>query len=150
MIFINLNLQYNSTVIVLKITATSYSSTTLSMDIFSSFDNIRWLHSKDSVLWIDISDYDGIEELSPLEKNLRLHPLALEDCINIRQRPKVEEYEENLFLISRMVLKKDGLYNEGTQLGIFLGNNFVVTIHQELLARLENIQKELKKENYQV
>ena len=145
MIVINLNMHYNSTVTVLKITATSYSSTTLSTDIFSSFDNVQWLHSKDSILWIDVSDYAGIEELSALEKNLRLHPLALEDCINIRQRPKVEEYGENLFLVSRMVLEKDGLYSEGPQLGIFIGNNFVVTIHREILAQLDNILKDLKK-----
>jgi len=104
-----------------------------------------WSHSKDSVLWIDVSEYDRVAELSPLEKNLNLHPLALEDCVNIRQRPKIEEYEQTLFLISRMVIDRDGMYAEGPQLGIFLGENFLVTIHKEPLPILDSIMENLKK-----
>ena len=129
----------------LKLTTTRYSTTTLSTCTSSSFDDVLWSHSKDSVLWIDISEYDRVGELSPLEKNLTLHPLALEDCVNIRQRPKIEEYEQTLFLISRMVIERDGMYAEGPQLGIFLGENFLVTIHKEPLPLLDSIMENLKK-----
>jgi len=117
----------------------------MSTETFASFDGVEWSHTKNEVLWIDVSDCYSIEELSPLQNNLHLHPLALDDCINIRQRPKIDEYEENLFLISRMVQEKDGVYTEGPQLGMFLGNNFLVTIHKESPYFLNNILKDLQK-----
>lgn len=134
----------------LNILAINYSPAILKIDTFSSFENVQWMHSKNSVLWLDVSNYERIEELAPLEKNLRLHPLALEDCINVRQRPKIEEYDGNLFLISRMVSEKHGMYAEGPQLGIFLGDNFVVTIHRELLLPLDDILKDFKRRKPQL
>ena len=130
---------------VVNVVAVQYSKTALKVETFSSLARIRWTRSDDSVLWLDVSDYAGIEELRPLEKSFNLHPLALEDCVHVRQRPKIDDYDKNLFLISRTVSEKNGKYAEGLQLGIFLGENFVITIHKEFMPKLNDVLEEIKK-----
>lgn len=128
-----------------KAMAVQYSPTVLKTETFSSFDNMRLTPSNGSVLWLDVSDFKSVDELLPLQKSFNVHPLALEDCVHVRQRPKIEEYESNIFLISRTVSEERGKYREGLQLGIFLGKNFVVTIHSENLPKLDQVRDDIIK-----
>ena len=106
---------------------------------------MKIIPSGDYVLWLDVSDFNELNELLPLEKNFNIHPLALEDCVHVRQRPKIEEYSDYLFLISRTVLEEHGKYREGQQLGIFFGKNLVITIHKENMQTLNDILWGIKK-----
>jgi magnesium transporter len=47
-------------------------------------------------LWLDVEGHD-VDVISELGRRLSIHPLALEDVINVGQRPKVEEFENSLF-----------------------------------------------------
>lgn len=51
-----------------------------------------------NVHWIHI-DKPGENEIQYLRDNFPFHPLDLQDCVNIAQRPKVDEYDRYLFLI---------------------------------------------------
>ncbi len=97
-----------------------------------------------SRLWLDVSEHNRAEELAPLIKTFNLHPSAVEDCYNVRQRPKMDEYEENLFIIARTVFK-DPVYTEGHQLGIFLGRDFLITIHVRPMPQLDIVLEDLRK-----
>jgi len=55
------------------------------------------LQDPDSLVWLDLSLPDG-DDLSPIVEELNLHVLAVEDALTERQRPKVDRYEEHLFL----------------------------------------------------
>lgn len=132
-------------VIVMKVIAVQYSSSVLEVKMFSSLENVQWKPSGDTNLWLDVSEYEKIEDLHALEKDFGLHPLALEDCIHTRQRPKIDDFHENLFLTCRTISQKDGLYVEGHQLGIFLGKNFVVTVHKEFMPQLNKVLEEIKR-----
>lgn len=85
-----------------------------------------------ALLWIDVDDptipaYDRVAEL------LRLHPLAIEDTRNDYQRPKVEEYDEHLFIIVNSLLP---IPRERTisieEVDIFLGRHYVVTVRSKM------------------
>jgi magnesium transporter len=80
-------------------------------------------------LWVDMDKLDD-DEIELLAEGFSFHPLAIEDCIHARSRPKIEEYEGYLFIVIRSV---DGRINpEGldtTQLSVFLGTNYAVTVH---------------------
>ena len=127
-----------------NVVALQYSPTILKIQTFSSLEEAKLTPSGDNVLWLDVSDYNELNELLPLEKNFNVHPLALEDCFQVRQRPKIEEYKNYLFLICRTVLEEDGKYREGHQLGIFFGKNFIITIHKEKMLKLNKILGDVK------
>jgi magnesium transporter len=83
------------------------------------------LVGKAPVTWIDVDGVGDARLVEELGRGLGLHPLALEDAMSLYQRPKVEEYPGNLFIVVRMAHPEGRLNTE--QLSIFLGENFVVT-----------------------
>lgn len=95
-----------------------------------SSDNLPALLAETgSILWVDITS-PGETELALLRDTFHFHPLAIEDTRNQRQRPKVEEFPDHLFIIMNSVVLKDGepQFNE---LDVFVGRNFMMTVHQD-------------------
>lgn len=97
------------------------------------------------VSWINI---DGIHELDFIKQigdSFKLHPLILEDIVNTAQRPKLEEYENGLYLVLKMISydeKKQEIDTE--QVSLFLGKNYVLTFQEKTEDVLEPIRKRLK------
>lgn len=85
------------------------------------------LRAPSGTLWVDIvgPDEAGIALMRDV---FGFHPLAIEDTRNQRQRPKLEEYADYLFLILNPVCEDSGDANF-TELDVFVGRNFVVTVH---------------------
>jgi magnesium transporter len=86
----------------------------------------------ESVSWVDVSGLGSQEVLQQLKKIFQLHPLVLEDIINVPQRPKVEDYEDRLLIITQMVVLKEG--GEGfwlEQVSLVLGQHYLLTVQEE-------------------
>jgi len=83
------------------------------------------------VTWINIDGLGDIEALQALAAKYELHPLALEDVLNTGQRPKVEEFQDHLFIVAQMVYQDKGLKICGEQVSLFLGKNYVITVQEE-------------------
>ena len=81
----------------------------------------------DLVLWVDVSQPTE-DDLARLRRDFGFHPLALDDCRNRHQRPKVDEYPGYYFIVLYECSLKDGRI-ELAELAIFLGKNYVVTVH---------------------
>lgn len=86
----------------------------------------------DSVSWVDVRGLGSEDVLQRLGKVFKLHPLVLEDIVNVPQRPKVEDYENHLVIISQMVLLKEnstGFWTE--QVSFVLGKHYLLTVQEE-------------------
>ncbi|WP_200892502.1 magnesium/cobalt transporter CorA [Aliterella atlantica] len=86
----------------------------------------------ESVSWVDVQGLGSEDILQRLGKVFDLHPLILEDIVNVPQRPKVEDYEDQLIIIARMVLPKPG--NTGfhsEQVSFVLGKHYLLTVQEE-------------------
>ncbi|WP_286162581.1 magnesium/cobalt transporter CorA [Bacillus sp. AFS029533] len=75
--------------------------------------------------WVDI-DEPTEDEIQLLSTEFNFHPLAIEDCLEYVQRPKLDYYEGYHFLILHELNKKD---LEETELDIFVSDHYVVTFH---------------------
>ena len=84
-----------------------------------SLDELLELRKKFHCLWIDIHGLRDVAIIERLGTEFSLHPLALEDVVSSRQRAKVEEYPNNLFVVARMVNPGGSLETE--QFSIFVG-----------------------------
>src|SRR4028119_2501505 len=94
-------------------------------------DSIAYLDTA-SVSWVDVLGLGSEEILRRLGKVFKLHPLVLEDIVNVPQRPKVEDYENQLVIISQMVLVKEngtGFWVE--QVSLVLGKHYLLTVQEE-------------------
>ncbi len=82
-----------------------------------------------NVIWADVSDPTS-HDFEELAEEFGFHHLSIEDCQNEHQRPKVEEYDGYYFIVlyeAELVGPNDRL--ELRELNIFLGKNFLVTVH---------------------
>jgi magnesium transporter len=80
------------------------------------------------VLWVDVDGIGDVAQMKQFGDMFSLHPLAIEDVLKSNQRAKVEEYDQVLFVVARMVSLEPRLKTE--QLSIFLAKDVVVTFQQ--------------------
>lgn len=98
----------------------------------------------ESFIWIGLHDPTQ-DELEHVAKEFDLHTLAVEDAVKAHQRPKIEKYEDSLFVVLKTVR-----YDEPTQqieLGdvmLFLGDSFVVTVRHGQARALTDIRRRLE------
>ena len=94
------------------------------------------------VCWIDLQG--PVEaDLQLLRQRFEFHPLAIEDCISSNERAKVDEYGDHLFVVTHsMTITEHGRHGIKTvELDAFLGNRYLITIHREPMADLEEVWK---------
>lgn len=115
-------------------------------------DALDVARDKGGFVWLGLhqpsaEDFTGIAEL------YRLHPLAVEDAINAHQRPKLERYDDMLF----MVLKTAGYVEhdeltatsqiiETGEVMVFLGKDYVITVRHGQLSPLRGLRARLELE----
>ncbi len=86
----------------------------------------------ESVSWVDVLGLGSEDILQRVGKVFGLHPLVLEDVVNVPQRPKVEDYDDQLVIIAQMVMLKetgDGFWIE--QVSFVLGKHYLLTVQEE-------------------
>ncbi|MBD2058620.1 magnesium/cobalt transporter CorA [Oculatella sp. FACHB-28] len=115
-----------------KITLIDYSrSEVKKVDINKPEECIPYLDSE-SVSWVDVSGLGDEQTWQQIKQVFNLHPLALEDIIHVPQRPHMQEYEEQLVLIARMVsLREDGRSVMTEQISLVLGKHYLLTVQEE-------------------
>jgi magnesium transporter len=88
-----------------------------------------------AVRWINVDGLADLSVIRGLAEKYHLHPLAVEDTLNVTHRPKVEAYHEDgaiqarLFIIARMLELCDG-HLRGEQISILLGHRTVLTFQE--------------------
>lgn len=98
-------------------------------------EEIRFKKNK----WVNIV-HPTKEELSALAKKYRFHTLDMEDCLEHTERPKIDEYGKYLFIILQFpVYNKNHHRFDTEQLNFFIGENYLITIHQGRLKALNDI-----------
>jgi magnesium transporter len=128
-----------------------YSPGMLSMQEIDSLDGFLAQHRPEwsAVRWISVVGLSDMNAMYALATKYDLHPLAVEDVLHARQRPKVEAYggEESellarLFIVARMLyIKDDSLRHE--QFSIFLGHNTVLTFQETGDERWDHIRQRI-------
>lgn len=110
------------------------------MESEQSGDNRIESISNNGVVWINIqrpsrSDMDGLGQKYPF------HRLNLEDCLSKIQIPKVDRHEDHLFIILHFPTTDKEKGFVFSQLAVFLGTDYVITVHQgDLKPLLELFQ----------
>ena len=97
------------------------------------------------IFWLDIESPTE-EELTLLEQTFHLHPLAIEDVAHVHQRPKIEEYEDFLFLVFHTAgLNSTTGELEIHELEMFVGQNYLITVHERAVVELSEAERRWKR-----
>ncbi|ERI10075.1 putative magnesium and cobalt transport protein CorA [Aneurinibacillus aneurinilyticus ATCC 12856] len=100
----------------------------------------EFLHSSEDLLWIDLFNTSN-QELHYVAKLFNFHPLAIEDCLQHSPRAKVDDYEDYHFFVFHALRYHEESDNEITtiELNVFMGPNYVVTIHKRPMPTIGRI-----------
>lgn len=103
------------------------------------------LGDKGLVLWVDLDQPTAEEIKLVLEGVFNFHPLAIEDCVTPSSLPKIEDYDDYLFMVTHAVDFTRSDKFATTELDLFLGKEFLVTFHRTPLrsvtTALERVAK---------
>jgi magnesium transporter len=99
-----------------------------------------------SISWINI---DGVHQVDVIEKlgdHFVLHPLLLEDVVNTQQRPKLDEFDDHLFIVLKMFFFSEVENKlEGEQISFIVGSNFVISFQERQGDFFEQVRERLRK-----
>jgi magnesium transporter len=109
-----------------------------------SLDRLRASGCDNELVWVGM-DEPGPDEMQWMTKIFGLHPLAVEDSLTMRQRPKVEPYDDMLFLVIKTLWYVDERDEVETgQVAMFIGPDFVVTVRQGAGVELAGVRHDLE------
>lgn len=97
----------------------------------------------EATTWIHVQGQVQPELLREMGALFGLHPLALEDVLNSGQRPKIDEYDEQLFIALSTPLGSAN-HIDIEQISFFLGNNYLISFYAGSDGLLEPIRKRLR------
>lgn len=102
------------------------------------------LDKDDKVKWIHITSLDDEDVLNKVGEKFKLHPLVIEDILNTGHMPKLEDYDEYLFLIIEgMDLNKDEKL-ETSQFSFILFKDMVISFQESESGIFDNILERLR------
>jgi magnesium transporter len=89
--------------------------------------------------WMDVQAPSD-EEICFIREHFPFHPLAIEDCLYHKERPKVDYDEQYIFFVLSAINSET---LESTDLDIFVGSNYIVTFHKEKLSEVDSVRDRL-------
>lgn len=120
-----------------------YDCQTITVKDLSKVSDIKYA-ADGKVKWINIDGLDETEYLEELGKCFGLHPLVLEDMLNTEQRPKIEDYDDYIYIVVKMLY-----YNyEAREIitehqSIVMGSDFVITVGEKAGDVFDSVRERL-------
>ncbi|MFH1824559.1 MAG: magnesium/cobalt transporter CorA [Candidatus Firestonebacteria bacterium] len=119
--------------------------------VFEEIENVKaedlqkYLSDKNNILWLDIEN-SSEKDIDMLIDIFNFHSLSIEDVIFPHNYPKIETFEDYLFLIIHAVN-----YNEEEQtkiisqeINIYFGENYIVSVHEESIKYIHSVIQRAK------
>jgi magnesium transporter len=96
------------------------------------------------ITWVNVAGLGDAATLGQIREIFKIHPLAIEDVVNVHQRAKIEQYGDQLFFVARTIELHEGEV-ETDQLSIFIGPRFVVTFQETAADPFDPLRERLRK-----
>lgn len=123
-----------------------YTGNKTNQELFiESFDyNLEFIHQQehaniedvlkykttDTITWINVNGLNYTGEIKRIGEYFNLHNLILEDIVNTSQRPKIDEYDDYIFVVLKMLYYDDNENIITEQVSFVLGDNYVLTFQE--------------------
>jgi len=102
-------------------------------------------------LWLNVHGVHDVDLIKQIGALFKLHPLVIEDILNTEQRPKIDEFEDYIFLETRnFYYEKATMSASSEQISIVLGRNFILTFQERATGAFEPIRERLRASRAQI
>jgi len=94
--------------------------------------------------WLHLQGLNNIELVREIADHYKIHPLTLEDILNVGQRPKVEEFDQYEFITFKLLAwNPEKLIFSAEQLSLVLGKDYLLSFQESDSSILNDIQEKL-------
>ncbi|WP_282043270.1 magnesium/cobalt transporter CorA [Winogradskyella flava] len=107
-----------------------YTKENIEESILLNIEDVINYKDTDSVTWINVNGLKHTNKIEAIGKQYDLHPLVLEDIVNTTQRPKIDIYDDYLFVVLKMLYYDDKENIAIEQVCLVLGKNYVLTFQE--------------------
>jgi magnesium transporter len=108
-----------------------------------NFDPARisdYLEEDDTVVWLDLCEPERAD-LGLVAEEFRLSPLAVDDALSGRQRPKVDHYDDHLFLSLYGIRLTEEDELRSSEMAVFVSSRFLITIRKDGRFDMDRVVK---------
>jgi magnesium transporter len=128
-----------------KLSVINYDSTNFQERPVNTIEDAFSFKDEASVTWLNIDGVHKPEIIEQVGTHFGLHPLVLEDIANTGQRPKMEDFDDYIYVVLKM-LRFDAKENEtkAEQVSIILGRDFVISFQEREGDVFDTVRERLR------
>lgn len=114
---------------------TDFTIIRYSEDVIDSLEDIGsvdWQNDLAHQYWMDIRGVNDTVFIEKIGHKFNIHPLAMEDILDVDQRPKLDEYDDGIFItLLALKLEEESFILRKEQVTLFFGKNFLITFQED-------------------
>lgn len=127
-----------------RVTITTFTATDFKTTVSDKLDITLLPADKSTFSWVNIENLQDVSLIEQLAGFYQLHPLTVEDILNVQQRPKVEEFENYIYIAAKMLLWHEKAKTFSIkQVNFVLGKNFILSLQECETELFSSIYKKL-------
>jgi len=113
-------------------------------DVNYRFENLKGFPEDDFQYWLNIYGIHDVDKIKSIGTTLKIHDLAIQDILDVNQRPKFQEYDEHWFFTMKSITPSKDSEVELEQLSFILGRNYLVSFQEKKADYFEHIRQRLR------
>jgi magnesium transporter len=121
----------------------SYGAEKIDEQTLEEVEELPALLKRSPVTWVNIAGLGDAPTLERLRDMLSLHPLVMEDVVNVHQRPKVDHYDDGIFIVMRMPVTDGELPTR--QISLFLKEHQLITFQEQPKDCLDPVRERIRR-----
>lgn len=133
------------------ISVVDYSAEHFDDSLTEKIEDYAKFKDSESVTWINIDGLSDTKSIERIGRQFDLHPLVMEDIVNTSQRPKIENFDDHIYIVLKILRidkKTNSIVNE--QVSVIIGNGFVLSFQEQKNDVFDSIRKRLRSEKSRV
>ncbi|MEM9055886.1 MAG: magnesium/cobalt transporter CorA [Pseudomonadota bacterium] len=128
-----------------QIRVTQYSPTEFEVFDIEDVATLPVLVKADWVTWVDVQGFGNEDKLRGIAAAFDLHPIALENAVNVPQRAKAEIYDGYRLIIGRAPVLDDAGEPSAPQVCFILGEGFLITFQERRLGFFDVVRERIER-----
>ena len=122
-----------------------YDASDLSERVLTSADLVAFKRNVKKKLWLNVHGVHDAALINQIGDLFHLHPLVQEDILNTEQRPKVDEFDDYVFLETRSFMyDKAAMSVNSEQISMVLGHDFLLTFQERPTGIFEPVRERMR------
>ena len=127
-----------------KVTVVQYDPAGVETRVLTDMNELRVLRESERVIWVDVQGFGDEATLRSIAEIFNLHPLALENAINVPQRAKSELYEHHQLIITRTPRLTDKNTLQTPQVCFIIGKRYLLTFQVEYYGFFDAVRERIQ------